>query len=271
MIEPVSVTQIQELKNVWRIEGLIMKFKKVNAHTVKCLIAEEEIVEMGYDIEEICKNHDRASEFMKEIIARGNEEGYEISENIAVVQATFLPDHRVVLCFTDNETEGMVDKTIENLLRAFGLVNSIGKDKLEDISKLNGQEKKAAFDECLEEIASAKEVSEAQETCIEDKKENATSRSVVPQKYILEFKNLDTIEHFCKAAPAVPGILYKKKERYFMLSDLTDAELLQKKTFLLQAGEFTSSLQKEHLQAEYLDEHCDVLIRENPMEVLRAL
>lgn len=248
-----------------------MKFKKVNNHIVKCLISEEEIVEMGFELEDICKNQDRASEFMKEIITKGNEEGYEISENVTAVQATLLPDHRVVLCFTDGETDGMVDKTIENLLRAFGLVNSIGKDKLEDISRLNGQEKKEAFDECLEEVASAKELSEAQKTGRKDDKEETAEHVIEPQKYILEFNNLDSIEEFCKVAPAVPSTLYKKEGIYYMLSDLTEAQSINRSTFLLQAGEFTSSLKREHLESGYLEEHCDVLIQENPMEVLREL
>lgn len=271
MIEPVSFTQEQETHYVCRIEVFIMMFKKVNAHTIKCMIAEHEIVEMGFELEDICKNQDLASEFMKQIIEKGNEAGYEISENVSTVQATFLPNHQVVLCFSDDESEGLVDKTIDNLLRAFGLVNTIGKDKLQDISKLSGQEKKDAFDECMEEAASAKEVSEVQEVQADRDETPAAVKEVIPQSYLLEFMDLDTVEDFCKVAPRVPGKLYKDENRYFMVSDLTHMEDVEKKTFLLQASEFTISLKKEHFQKGYLEEHCDVLIKENPMEILREL
>lgn len=271
MIEPVPFTQGQETYYVCRIEVFIMMFMKVNAHTVKCMIAEQEIIEMGFDLEDICKNQERAAEFMKQVIEKGNEAGYELSEKISAVQATFLSNHQIMLCFTDEEPEELLDKTLESLLNAFGLVNTIGKDKLEDISKLTGKEKREAFEECMEEIASAEEVSEVQTTDFSEKKEVKDDQNAVPQKYILEFVNLDTAENFCKAAPEVPGKLYKDKGRYYMVSDLTNVEDGMRKTFLLQASEFTASLKKEHFQTGYLEEHCEILIKENPMEVLKQL
>ena len=259
MIEPVPFTQGQEMYYVCRIGVFIMMFMKVNAHTVKCMIAEQEIIEMGYDLEDICKNQERASEFMKEIIEKGNEAGYEISDKISAVQATFLTNHQVMLCFTDEEPEGLLDKTLDELFRAFGVENMTDKEKKEDI------------EECMDEIASAEEVSEILARDSSDKQEAKDEHNPVPEKYILEFINLDIAENFSKAAPLVPGKLYKDKGRYYMVSDLTNAEDSIKRSFLLQANEFVSSLKKEHFQTGYLEEHCELLIKENPMEVLKQL
>lgn len=248
-----------------------MMFRKVNEHTVKCMIAEQEIIEMGFEVEELCKNQERASDFMKLIIEKGNEAGYEISENVEAVQATFLPNHQIVLCFTDDAKEGIVDKTIENLLRAFGLVNSIGKDKLENISKLSGHEKEEAFDECMEEAASTEEVSQVDELGEETEQIEGSDKEAEPMRYLLEFMNLDTAELFCKAAPEVPGKLYKYDKRYFLAADLTNAEDKEKKSFLLLASEYTVSPVRDHNQTGFLEEHADVLIKENALNVLKML
>lgn len=270
MIEPVPVTQGQEMYYVCRIEVFIMMFMKLNAHTVKCTIEEHEIIEMGYEIDDICRNEERASEFMKQIIEKGIEAGYKISEKISAVQATFLSNHQIVLCFTDEEPERLLDRTLDNLFDVLGHDTTLDKEKIEDISKKAGKARDA-LEECMEEIASAKEVSEILATDSSEEQQLKDAANVVPEQYILEFVNLDIVESFCKAAPAVPGKLYKDKGRYYLVSDLTNAENGKKRSFLLQANEFTTSLKKEYLQMGYLEEHCEILVKENPMEVLKQL
>lgn len=248
-----------------------MMFMKVNDHTVKCMIAEQEIVEMGFQIEELCKDQERASDFMKLIIEKGNQAGYEISENVTAVQATFLPNHQIVLCFTDDATEGIVDKTIENLLRAFGLVSSVGKEKLENISKLSGQEKKDAFDACMEEAASTGEISRLEEEEPDTEQKDGVEKVLQPMRYLLEFSSMDMAEQFCKAAPAVPGKLIKNDKKYFLVADLTEEEDKTKKSFLLLSSEYTLNPVKVHYQTDYLEEHGDVLIKNHAFEVLKTL
>ena len=41
-----------------------MKFSKIGKHTIRCVISEQEIQDLGYTIEEIMSNGERTQEFM---------------------------------------------------------------------------------------------------------------------------------------------------------------------------------------------------------------
>ena len=44
-----------------------MKFSRIGKHTIRCIISEEEITQLGYTLEEIMSNGERTQEFMNEI------------------------------------------------------------------------------------------------------------------------------------------------------------------------------------------------------------
>ena len=44
-----------------------MKFSKIGKHTIRCVISEQEIQDLGYTIEEIMSNGERTQEFMNQI------------------------------------------------------------------------------------------------------------------------------------------------------------------------------------------------------------
>lgn len=247
-----------------------MMFVKVNAHTVKCIIGENEITEMGYKIEDICKNQDLASEFMKNIIGKANQAGFPISEDVQAVQATFLPTRQLVLCFMDGGSDEALDQTIKNLLHAFGLVETIGKDRLEEIENMTGEEKRKAFEECFAEAVPTEEVPE-QQVEVPVMKQEETIQQHSAEKYILAFQSLDLTESFCKTSANVPGKLYKDNGEYLLLADLTNVDEKDKKSFLLMASEYASRLKKNNMESAYLEEHGDILIGKNVVEVLKNL
>lgn len=44
-----------------------MKFSRIGKHTIRCVISEKEITDLGYTLEEIMSNGERTQEFMNEI------------------------------------------------------------------------------------------------------------------------------------------------------------------------------------------------------------
>lgn len=247
-----------------------MMFRKVNDHTVKCVIGENEISEMGYELDDILRDQGRASEFMKLIIDRANEEGYEISEDIRAVEATYLPNHDLVLFFSDDEAGQLMDQTVKNLLRAFGLVESMGKEQLEELFE-KAKESKRELEESVSEATPTEEA-------FVEQKENATKEQAAekekagtPTRYLLRFDNLDVTQDFCKATYAAPGKLYKNKGKFYLLADLTSLKSKQQKDFLLTAGEFAEHMMLDHNQAEYLEEHAVIMIKKDPMIVLQQM
>lgn len=248
-----------------------MMFVKVNAHTVKCIIGENEITEMGYKFEDICKNHDLASDFMKNIIGKANQAGFPISEDVQAVQATFLPNRQLVLCFVEGGSDVALDQTIQNLLHAFGLVESVGKERLEEIENMTGEEKRKAFDACFSCAVPTEEGSEHLVEVPVMQQEEKSQENTAAEKYILTFQSLDLTESFCKTSANVPGKLYKNNGEYLLLADLADLEEKEKKGFLLTASEYASGLKKDNLESHYLEEHGDIIIGKNVVEVLKKL
>ena len=42
----------------------VMEFSRIGEHTIKCVISEEEIYDLGYTMDEIMSNGERTQEFM---------------------------------------------------------------------------------------------------------------------------------------------------------------------------------------------------------------
>ena len=86
-----------------------MEFSRIGEHTIKCVISEEEIYDLGYTMDEIMSNGERTQEFMNQIFDMASEEfGTDFNSGIKTVRADFLADHTLSLTFSEHPaTEGM--------------------------------------------------------------------------------------------------------------------------------------------------------------------
>ena len=78
-----------------------MKFSRIGKHTIRCVISEDEITDLGYTMEEIMNNGERTQEFMNEIFDLAEqrfETKFELGDK--TVRADFLPDHTLSLTFS---------------------------------------------------------------------------------------------------------------------------------------------------------------------------
>lgn len=130
-----------------------MMFYRVNDHTTSCVISEQEIKDMGYQLPALYRDKDVASSFMKEICEKANEVGFHISERMQTVQTAMFPNHQLVLNFIDVNPEQDINSSIESLLTAADAVDLLGRDRLEEIYDMTGEEKVAAFQDCMKELS----------------------------------------------------------------------------------------------------------------------
>ena len=70
-----------------------MKFSKIGKHTIRCVISEQEIQDLGYTIEEIMSNGERTQEFMNQIFDMA-EQSFETKFELGIktVRADFIPE-----------------------------------------------------------------------------------------------------------------------------------------------------------------------------------
>lgn len=265
-----------------------MIFRRVDKYTVQCVIRVQEIDQMGYELQDLYSNRERAMDFMRNIIEKGGEAGFHLSDNLQEIQAILLPDHQLILSFTDANPDNLINLTIENIISMYESVNIIGKENLEEILHMKGKEKIQKFNETLAQLQDSEkifrqsfssdqsqepseqvEAEVAEEEIIEKVIEEVTSES---GNFILRFSAFTDLEKFCKNLTfSIPASLFKDGAEYFLLVNAKGLEPTKVDSFVFQAQDFTKDIQRDDLTAAYIEEHAENLIQKESIEVLRRL
>ncbi len=217
-----------------------MKFSRIGKHTIRCVISEDEITDLGYTMEEIMSNGERTQEFMNEIFDLA-EQRFETKFELGVktVRADFLPDHTLSLTFSEHPgSEGMMEhlKDIVN-----GLLNSIPQQKWDEINEAKKQQEDADF-----------------------------ARVFV----LLVFDDMDTIIRFAKQVPfkvCPPNALYKLDETYYMIMDLSNQLESDVRRLSAVTDEYVSDLLVGAQKKAFMEEHGKLILSDAAIEQLRSL
>ena len=77
-----------------------MEIERLGENKIRCALSEEEIREMGYNIDEIIGNTEVTQEFMRAVVELVEEQGNISLQNISpVVKAELLQDHSMAITF----------------------------------------------------------------------------------------------------------------------------------------------------------------------------
>ena len=88
-----------------------MEFSRVGEHTIRCVISEQEIEEMGYSLEDLMTNSEKSQTFMNQIFDMAEQE-FQMNFDLGIrtVRADFLPDHNISLTFSEHQgSSAMLD------------------------------------------------------------------------------------------------------------------------------------------------------------------
>ena len=222
-----------------------MEFSRVGQHTIKCVISEEEIIELGFSLDEIMGNGERTQAFMNQIFNLAEKEfETKFDMGIKTVRADFLPNHTLSLTFSEHPASGGMMEHLKDIVN--GLINSIPAEKWEEIK---------AAKESLQMSSGKKE----------------ESGDVI---VMLEFLEMDTVIRFSKmvALHQIPfNRLFKYQERFYLLLDLFDAleENVQRLSVL--TDEYATDIWVGSERLAFLEEHAEVIMKEEAIEHLCML
>lgn len=236
----------------------------VDEHTIRCIMKEEELIEMGYDLETLLQGQDQEilHRFIQDITQKANDAGFNLTENHRAIQSMILPGNHIILNFSDVLPEDQMNHMIKNFLAIANLVEQVGKDNLVDLLNQKGADKIAAFNRCLDLLKNG-----PSETPV-----SVNSEEDSPEDYIIKFPTFDSVEQFCKATPfTAPGKLYKKQTDYCLLLKTTAENINIVDRLILLASEFSGNAQPDRHFSRNLEEHGDIIIPENPIERLKYL
>lgn len=210
-------------------------------HTIKCVITEEEIFDMGYTLDEIMSNGERTQEFMNNIFDLAEQEFQtKFDMGIKTVRADFLPDHTLSLTFSEHPAGNGMMEHLKDIVN--GLLNSIPSEKWEEISKRN----------------------------------EAEQNQDDPVKVIVLFKfnEMDTVIRFSKQvtlSELPENALYKYNNEFYLFMDLSDCTENEVMKLSMTTDEYANDIQVGPERKAFMDEHAEIILRENAIENLRQL
>ena len=165
-----------------------MEIERLGENKIRCALSEEEIREMGYNIDEIIGNTEVTQEFMRAVVELVEEQGNISMQNISpVVKAELLQDHSMAITFG-----GDSEMSFKNLVDTVGqLMNQLAPEKLSEFRQMNKEEKQSAIDDFLEKYK-AKHSQDAKKTETEDangteqKEDNEIFETSVPFSLVMD-------------------------------------------------------------------------------------
>ncbi len=218
-----------------------MEFSRIGEHTIKCVISEEEIYDLGYTMDEIMSNGERTQEFMNQIFDMAEEEfGIDFNMGIKTVRADFLADHTLSLTFSEHPaTEGMMEhlKDIVN-----GLINSLPPEAVKQSTEKNTKK--------------------------QIKKQDMVS--VV----MFIFEKFDVAVRFAKIIRGLPSAasqFFKFEGEYFMSMDLSSYDEHELEKMSVIADEYADDIIAGADKRAFLMEHAQTILGDNAIESLAQL
>lgn len=232
-----------------------MTFSRLNEQVIRCTIPINEVEQMGYEVQELFNNKERATSFVKKVVAEAGASGMLMKNGYQVVNQIGYDNNQVIMNIVDVSAEQQINYGIARLLSAYDIVRYLGRERVENILYLSNPEKEEEFNNCIREINEAMK-----------------GGRKTTAKYILKFSTLNQAEEFCANIESKgKGRLYKDKDNFYLYADLTDIEESWINSFLLMAEEYCDDVTEADMQEAYLEEHAQIIIKENPIEVLKNL
>lgn len=225
-----------------------MEFSREGSHTIRCVITEDEILELGYTIDEIISNGARTQEFMNQIFDMAEQEfETKFDMGIKTVRADILPDHTLSLTFSEHPgTEGMMEH-IKDIVN--GLLGSIPKQKWEEIK------------------AKANSTDEGQ-------KEDTTSKEPLKIIALFAFEDLDILMRYAKQVKQekLPfNQLYKFEDVYFLMMDMTNCSEAEVRCLSALTDEYSADVFVGSEKRAFIYEHGEAILVERALEQLREI
>ncbi len=224
-----------------------MEFSRYGKHTIRCIISEDELLELGFTIEEIISNGARTQEFINQIFDMA-EQKFETKFDLGLktVRADVLPDHTLSLTFSEHPgADGMMEH-IKDIVS--GLLGSIPQNKW------NEMKAKAGLDD-----VNAK---------------TAVSQEPIKIIALFAFEELDVLMRYAKQVTmhTLPfNQLYKLDDVYFLIMDMTNCEESEVKRLSALTDEYSADVFVGSEKRAFVYEHGECILAERAIEQLREV
>jgi len=246
--------------------GGIMKFRRIDEDTVRCIVSKEDMQEFGIVLEDFFKNKSKIHDFLHEVVERAEQEvGYEPKEGLLSMQIMPISQNSIAITFTEKEDGGYDD-----------MINNI-KETVADIISENEADDELQSDDAIEDFEDEIEVSDEKDDLVE---ENFTVgrdyRNMLDYpKIMVAMPTIQGLVDYCKAVninKSIRSELYylKNKELYCLVIDKNRLSVNDFKTITRLAIEYSSNITNNKKIIAYVREQGEVIFDMSAYRFLTA-
>lgn len=237
-----------------------MKIERIGENKIRCALTEEEIRQLGFDIDDIIGNSETTQQFMRVVLGLVEEQENISMENISpMVKAELLQNHSMAITFGEESAlsfRELVD-TMSHIISQFDSDHQKGKDgKLQDIGQ--------------EPAIEAQQIQ--QDTSV--KQHPNKKKKAEPMICALRFATLENMRsmcHVCFPGNMPKSSLYKLEEQYYLILDFTGFSKDEMRPFAFGTVEYDDGHYSNMGQIAYIKEHGKCIMKREALEMLMQL
>ena len=236
-----------------------MKIERIGENMIRCALTEEEIRELGFDIDDIIGNSETTQQFMRVVLGLVEEQENISMENISpMVKAELLQNHSMAITFGEESALSFRDlvDTMSHIISQFDSEHQKEKDgnvhPLEDIGEtpLQPKQDKAA------------------------KPHSNKKKKAEPMICALRFATLEDMRsmcHVCFPGKVPKSSLYKLEEQFYLVLDFTGFSKGEMRPFAFGTVEYDDGHYSDMGQIAYIKEHGKCIMKREALEMLMQL
>ena len=252
-----------------------MEIKRVGENKIRCALTENEIRDMGFDIDEIIGNGEATQRFMRVVLKIVEEQENISLENISpMVKAELLSDHSMAITFG-----GDSDMSFQQLMDAISdLVSQMTPEKMQEFKSLSREDRQNVLYSFLDQKKDVQEEDAPEEKLEEEKKKQAKKeqKKIKNRQMVcaLRFFDLDEASRMGRACfeEIFPkSSLYRLEGAYYLIMDFSKVPRDEMRAFAFGAVEYDEGRISEIGQISYIREHGDCIVKKEALQTLMAL
>ncbi len=222
-----------------------MKIEHIGNNKIRCALTEEEIRQLGFDIDEIIANSETTQRFMQVVLRLVEEQGHINTENISpMVKAELLQNHSMAITFGSDKDFSFKDliDTMHQLLR------SMDPERVEQMRRLMEQGEEAA--------------------------EQQEASPPEPMVCALRFPTLEDMRRMSRVC--FPGRVpesraYRMNDSYYLVMDFAGFTREEMRPFVFGAVEYDDAHYSEPAQIAHIEEQARCILKSHALETLMEL
>ena len=241
-----------------------MKIEKLNENQIRCTLTKEDLASRQLKISELAYGTEKAKNLFRDMMRQANYEfGFEAEDIPLMIEAVPLNADCLVLIITKVEDPEELDTRFSR----FAPSVHEDTDYEEDVDSMNSSE------EVLDLFHKIEEQDEASGQLAEVPKASADAQLPIRLFRFSSLHSLLTLSTGLQLSFAGTSILYKdrKNEQYLLLLAPTAEDLQEFNKLCNRLSEYGTVLRVLPTTEAYLEEHCEVVIQKDALNVLLTI